>query len=148
MKTKGAIHENHISTNKYNLVVVGLPPLTPIKVSGLDEQLDTVDLPDGTKASGGNTKALEFSIDIPSHHILEVQSMELWYKQGQDPVQSGYKKDAVLIIKRVGIGLPRTFQLTGLFVAGRKTADLEMKGAGDMAFETWKMSADSMRPLV
>jgi len=144
---KGVIQENHVAVNKYNLIVVGMPPLTPVKVSGLDEVLETVELPDRTRASGGNTKATEFTMEIPSHHAIEVQAMETWFQQGKDPVQPGYKKAAVLIMKRIGAGVPRQFQLIGVFTSGRKNSDLEMKNEGDMAVDTWKMSVDDIKPL-
>ena len=52
---KGAIKPNHMAVNKYTLTVIGMPPLTPTEISGLEEELQTVELPDRTRASGGNT---------------------------------------------------------------------------------------------
>lgn len=143
---KGSILPNHIPVNKYSLLVLGLPTqLTPITVSGLEEELETVDLPDRTKASGGNTKSQEFTIAIPAHHHLEVSAMESWFRQGQDPVSFLYKKAGNLTMKPIGPGPGRVRQLAGMFVTKRKEADLELANEGEMAVIEYTISVDEVR---
>lgn len=141
---KGAIQADHISTSKYQFLVTGLLELTAVAISGLDEELETVDLPDRTRASAGTRPPTEFTVSIPAHHGLEIAAMELWYKEGQDPVSPTYKKPVTIVAPRLSGGAGRTYTLMGVFVSGRKTPDLEMEGAGEMAIHEYKMSADDI----
>ncbi len=144
---KGVILPAHIAVNKYELVMVGLPALTAIEISGLDEELDNIELPDRTRVSGGNTKPVECTIKIPMHHVVEFAAMESWYREGQDPVSPLYKKDGSLLYKSIStIGPTVSFSLFGVFLTQRKTPDLEMKNEGDMAIVEYKMSIDFILP--
>ena len=60
MSIKGAIQSGHAPRNKYRLIMVGLPPLTPTRVSGLESDTEAVELPDRTTASGGNEGIITF----------------------------------------------------------------------------------------
>ncbi len=144
MSIKGAIQANHIPLNKYKLLVVGLPPLTPTKVSGIEEELEAVDLPDRTKASGGNTKVVQFTVMLPMHHLIEQAAMEVWFKESQDPVLPSYKKPATVIMTPIGPGIPVARTLVGVFPMKRKLPDLEMKNEGEMAEVEWTLSADDI----
>lgn len=141
---KGTIRPNHIPVNKFQLLVLGLPPLTPIAISGIEEELEAVDLPDRTRASGGNTKPFEFTITIPMHHTIEQAAMERWYRDSRDPVLPNYKKTATLLCAPIGPGTPRTYQLVGLFPRMRKLPDLEMANEGEMASVEWTLSCDAL----
>lgn len=147
MGLKGKIQENHIALNNYQLLVVGLPPLTPTKVSGLEEELDVVTLPDRTQASGGNTKPGEFTIMLPMHHLIEQAAMELWFKGSQDPVVPGYKKPATVIYKSIQDTVLKTYTLVGVFPSKRKTPDAEMSNDGDMAEVEWTLKFDDILPV-
>ncbi len=147
MPMKGSIQPNHIAVNKYQLIVVGLPLLTPIEISGIEEELNVIDLPDRTTASGGNTNPVEFSITIPAHHSVEIAAMESWYRESQDPVTPTYKKQCSLLLQSVGIAGPtRTFNLFNCYPCKRKLPDLEMKNDGDMASYEWTMKCDQILP--
>jgi hypothetical protein len=141
---KGVIEPEHIAVNKYELAVIGLPPLTPTSIGGLEQELETVTLPDRTVASGGNTKALETTIAIPAHHRVEIAAMEKWCIDGEDPVAPDYKKAATLIMKRISIKDGLAFSLTGVFAKKKKTPDLEMSNEGDMAVIEYTLSIDSI----
>lgn len=143
---KGAILPNHIAVNKYQLLVIGLPPLTPTEISGIEEELQTVDMPDRTKASGGNTGPVEFTMMIPLHHTVEHAAMEAWFREGQDPVLPTYKKAASLTHQRIGPGVGKTYQLVNCFPMKRKLPDLEMANEGELALVEWTMSCDSVLP--
>ena len=144
---KGSIQPGHIPVNKYTLLFVGLPTLTPTEISGLEEELQTVDLPDRTKASGGNTGPSEFTMMIPAHHTVEILAMEAWFAEGQDPVTPTYKKAGSLLMESGSlVGPTRTINLMGAFVTKRKMPDLEMANDGDMATYEWTISVDQILP--
>ena len=144
---KGTIQENHIPVNHWMYIVAGLPPLVITEQSGIEDELETTDLPDRTRASGGNRKASEFEISIPMHHIVEQAAMESWFLEEQDPVSPTYKKAGTLI--HFGLnGVPaRTFGTVGVFPTKRALPDLEMENEGEMAVVVWSMSADDVEPI-
>lgn len=147
MAMKGSIKPNHILLNTYRLIVQFLPPLTPVSVSGLDEELEVADLPDRTKASGGYTKAGSMTIKLPMHHIIERVAMEKWFSDSQEPVALDYKKAATLI-HFDNAGRPiASYTLLGCFVMKRKTPDLELKNAGEMAEIEYTISWDDVVPV-
>ena len=144
---KGSIQPGHIPVNKYQLLFVGIPLLTPTEISGLEEELQTVDLPDRTKASGGNTGPSEFTVMIPAHHTAEILAMEAWFAEGQDPVLPTYKKAGSLLMESVSlVGPTRTINLFGVFVTKRKMPDLELANDGDMAVYEFTLSVDQILP--
>ena len=49
---KGIIKPDHIPVNNFDLLVAGLIDLTAVEVSGIEDTLQTIDLPDRTRASG------------------------------------------------------------------------------------------------
>ena len=144
---KGALQGDHIPLNKYQLIVLGMPELTFTEIGGLEEELETVDLPDRTVASGGQTKSVEFSASLPAHHLIQQAAMELWFKEAQDPVLSTYKKTGTLMLKSISGATLRTYSLLGLFVSKRATPDLEMANEGEMAVIEWTFKADQVLPI-
>ena len=144
---KGAIQPDHIKVNKYELIVLGLPPLVFTAISGIEDELQTTDLPDQTTASGGNKLPFEFTADLPAHHLVQQAAMEAWFIQGQDPISPTYKKIASLVLKS-GSGLVfRSFTLMGVYVSKRGTPDLEMENEGELAVITWTLKGDDMFPI-
>jgi hypothetical protein len=144
MSIKGAIDADHIPLNKYKLVVVGLPEITFTKVSGMEVELEAVDLPDRTRASGGQTKAVEFTATVPLHHVTEMAAMELWFTQSQDPVAPGYKKAATLQRTSVSGAIIAQRSLVGVFPTKRKDPDNEMANEGELAEVEWTLSVDEV----
>lgn len=144
---KGRIRPDHIPVNKYDLRVVGLPPLTLVECDGIEDALETVNLPDRTVATGGQRGTIEWSMMVPMHHTVEVAALEGWYKEGQDPVSPSYKKAGTLVHNSLTGITVRAFQISGMFVAGRVLPDLEMENEGEMATIEYKMKADDIKPL-
>src|SRR5690606_5954974 len=112
-----------------------------------EEELDVVDLPDRTRASGGDTRPVEFTVTQPAHHTAEVMAMEIWFREGQDPVLPTYKKPATLIKRSLSGQTLRAYSLTGVFVSRRATADLEMDNEGEMDTIEWTLNADKVLPI-
>lgn len=145
---KGAIQADHMPINKYQLLVIGLlaPELTPVEISGLEDELQTVDLPDRTTASGGNRGPTEFDITLPMHHTTEQLAMEAWYVESQDPVSPTYKKVGTLIHQSISGGALRTYPLVGMYPSKRTLPDLEMANEGEQANVVWTIKVDDIMP--
>lgn len=143
---KGVLAPDHIPKNKYQLRVTGLPPITFTAVSGLEEELETVDLPDRTTASGGNTKPIEFTARMPTHHVTERIAMENWFSECQDPVPESYKKIGTLIKQSISSLASVSYMLHGLYVCKRSTQDLEMENEGELDEIEWTFKADQIFP--
>lgn len=144
---KGVIKPDHMPTNKYLLIVLGMPPLTPTEISGMEDELAKVRLPDRTVATGGNREASEFTMMIPMHHTVERIACEAWYKEGQEPVLPTYKKVASLIHRSHTGGNAAVYSLIGTWINKRKMPDLEMGGDGELALLEYTISVDDILPL-
>lgn len=132
MTLKGSIQPNHIPKNKGRLVVPGMPTFVFTSIGDIEEETETVDLPDRTTASGGQSKPVEFTAMLPLHHDAEVAAMETWLEDSKDPVHPLYKKIGTLIQERIGFGLPRTYTVKGIFPSRRKVPGSEMANEGEM----------------
>jgi hypothetical protein len=144
---KGEIKPDHMPVNKYQFLVVGLIPLTATEVSGIEDELETVRLPDRTTASGGNRGPTEFELTMPMHHLTEQAAMEVWFKEGQDPILPTYKKPCTLVHKSISGAVLRSYTLVGVFPTKRTLPDLDKANEGEMATVVWTMSADDVFPL-
>ena len=144
---KGKIKPDHMPVNKYELVVIGLPPITPVTVSGIEDELQTVDLPDRTKASGGNRNPSEVVITLPMHHLAEQAAMELWYAESQDPVSPTYKKIGTLIYKSLSGQSFKSYTLDGVFPSKRALPEGDMANEGEQANVEWTLQVDNVLPI-
>lgn len=144
---KGEIQPDHIPLNKYEFQVVGLGIFTAVEISGIEDELETTQLPDRTVASGGNRGPTEFELTLPMHHDAENALMEVWYRESQDPVLPTYKKPCTLIHQRLSGTGQRSYTLVGVFPKKRTLPDLEKANEGEMATVVWTMSADDVAPL-
>lgn len=144
---KGKIQPNHVSKNNYELQVIGLPPITFIEVGDISEQIDKVDLPDRTRASGGTKQAGDFPVMVPSHHDVEVAAMEAWYKEAQDPVAPTYKKSGILTKKGIDGSVIRTYSFSGLFVSERNMTAVSLENEGEMDAIEYLLNFDDIIPL-
>lgn len=144
---KGKIKEDFMPTSNYELIVVGMVPLTVIEMTGIEDELNKTELPDHTVASSGTRKATECEITTPMHHTVEQLALEAWFKEGQDPVTATYKKAATLIHKSNSGRVLRTFSLIGVFVFKRGLPELKMVEEGEMAVVKWSLSIDDLEPI-
>lgn len=141
---KHVLQPDHIPTNKYVLSVAGLPPITFTSIGALEEEIDKVDLPDRTAASGGRTKPVEFDVKVPAHHEVEVAAMETWYEEGQDPVAPSYKKTATLNMISISGAVQYVVTLIGCYCFKRATPELEMNSDGEMVEITYSLCTDQI----
>ena len=147
MGMKGAIKADHIAKSRYEIIFAGTVPFHPTKVSGFDDETDSVELPDQTRASGGGSKPFDMTISIPAHHTVEIAAMELWLRQGRGQVSSAYKKQGTLIMKSISGGNFRSYTLNGCWVMKRTTPDLEMSNDGDLVEIEYVISVDESLPI-
>lgn len=147
MPIKGEVQADPILVNKYKLLVAGLPPILFTSISGLEEEIDVVDLPDRTVSSGGNTQPVEFTAMQPAHHSVEVLLMEAWYNENKDPISATAKKAATLVLLSGTGSKIRAYTLTGMWPCKRKTPDLDYSDEGTMAQLEWTFKVDSMIAL-
>lgn len=147
MPAKGTISGDIIPVNKFRLLVAGMVPITFVKVGALEEELERTDLPDRTRATGGNTKPLEFEVETPAHHKVEQVALEGWFRESKDPVSPTYKKTATLVLQSNTGAITRSFSILGMFPVKRGLPDLDMGNEGEAAMIKWTFSADSLVPL-
>jgi len=147
MGIKQVLQADHIPVNKYTLIIAGMPLITFTKLSGLEYAVDVVDLPDRTRASGGNAQATEFTGEQPMHHLSEVAAMEVWFEENQDPISSTAKKAGTLVLTSGTGETVKTYSFTGTWPSKRKTPDLDFENAGDMAVLEWTFQVDSIFPI-
>lgn len=147
MPLKGSIQPDHMPVNKFRLKPLGLLDIVFITVSGLEKELEVVDLPDRTKESGGNTKAGEFTATTALHHEAEMTALNLWFKLNQDPVQPGAKLPCTLTIESITGGASRDIALLGVQITKVKYPDLDMNNEGELATVEWTFAFDDFATL-
>lgn len=147
MVMKGIIEENHIPVNNFELLIPTLPPIFFTEISGLEEETQSVDMPDRTKVSGGNTTPIEFTAMSNEHHTTELAALELWRREGIGNVSPTYKKAGTLIKRRIDGSVGTTRTLLGLWITKRKDADLDVNNEGDSAMIEWTFSADKVESI-
>jgi len=145
MVLQGSVQAGHIPVNNYSLIIVGLPPIVFATLTGFEDETEAVDLPDRTKASGGNSKPIEFTGTTFEHHVAERTALQFWFVQGRDPVDPLYKKVGTLVKRSIFGNIASTTSLTGLWILKKKTPDLDLANEGEPAMLEWTFSAD--RPL-
>jgi len=147
MVMKGAVQPNHIPINNFELIVIGIPPIFLTKISGLEEETESTDLPDRTTASGGNTKPVEFTMMSFEHHAVELAALELWRREAIGNVTSTYKKIGTLIRRSIDGNVATTRTLTGLWIKKRKDSDSDVADEGAPAMIEWTMRTDKVESI-
>lgn len=147
MVMRGSVQPGHIPVNNFELLVVGLPPIVFTTISGLEDETEAIALPDRTMASGGNSKPVEFTGTTFEHHTAERASLELWLRQGRDPVDPLYRKVGTLIKRDIHGNVASTTSMTGLWIKKKETSELDMSNEGEPAMITWTFSADTVLPI-
>lgn len=144
MSLKGRIDPDHIPVNKYELAMVGLVSApTFVEVSGLEQEIGVIDLPDRTRAPGGQVSASEITVKVPAHHSADVNAMDLWWDECQDPITATAKKAGTLTHSSGTGSIQRIYALTGAWVSKRKLADLNMADDGAMAVVEYTIQIDT-----
>jgi len=150
MALRGQLAPNHVPVNQFTLTVTGTGGGTFFftELSGIETELQSIDLPDRTKASGGNVLPQEFTGKTPLHHAATRAAMESWFKEGQCPVTAGYKKSATLIHKAIDGTVQGKYTISGMWIMKRKLPDLDTTNDGEMAVIEWSFSSDAVTELI
>jgi len=144
MGLKGVLLEDHIPLSNYELAIAGIVPIIFTSVGAIELELDTVDLPDRTKASGGRTKPGEIEVKVPLHHVVEIAAMDTWLEEGQDPVLPTYKKVGTLSGLSLSGLITQTFTMIGLFNRKKMTPEFVMENDGELSENTYSLSWDDI----
>jgi len=144
---KGTIQPDHMPLNKGRLMILGMPELTLVESSDIEEALTRVVLPDRTAVSGGVKDPVEFDIKIPMHHSVEVAAMEIWYRLNHDPIQGGAKLDGTMMFPSLSDAALKTYSMVGLWPPKRGIPGTAASNEGEMAVLTWGLSADDVLPV-
>jgi hypothetical protein len=147
MSIKGVLKVNREQVNKYQLTIQpGVGAIVLVSIGGLEQELDSTALPDGTVRSGGRGKPGETDIVQPAHHKLEVLAMELWWSLCKNTLP-GYLKLGTLVYFNE-YGLPGSkYTLPNIWIKKRKSSDMDLGNEGDMATLTWSISYDDVIPV-
>jgi len=144
---KGVIKPDHIPTNKYKLLVPGLIQITAVTMSGIDDELETTELPDRTVASGGERTATEVVLGVPTHHLAEQIAIEAWFQESQDPISPTYKKAGSIILTSGTGNIMRTFTAQGMFPKKRSLPEGDIRNEGELSVTEWTFSIDDLLPI-
>ncbi len=144
---KGQILPGHVGVNRYQLLVLGAPPLVFHEISEQESETPFVELPDRTQATGGEETVGEFTVQQPMHHKVERAFMEAWLVEGREPVSPDYKKVATMVWTNIHGDVAATWSLIGLAVSKRGGPAAEMANDGEMASLEWTFKYDSMVPI-
>lgn len=143
MALKGVIPKDIIAANKFTVAVDNVEILA-VSVSGPDESLQTVELPDGTAASGGRTDPSESTIVIPQHATEAKLFMDTWWNSCKDPVQpTAYKNVTVIGTSSTG-AQSATDTWIGAFIKGRKSAEYSLEDGTTMTVLEYSVSIDDV----
>jgi hypothetical protein len=142
---KAVLTPDHFAISKYDILVEGGPPLVFNEITWPENELDTVELPDRTWASGGREKPFEFTAMHPVHQAegAEEDFLVSWKEQGKDPVDPEYKKNVTLVIYRIS-GEPKSYYMSGVFPFKDKNSDLDMNNEGEQIVNEWSFKGDSI----
>jgi hypothetical protein len=142
MPLQGSVAADHVPVNNYTLTVTGLKPIFFTEISGIELEIQSVDLPDRTKATGGQFGAQEFTAKTMIHHTVERAELEAWLDEAKDKVKSTYKKTGTLTHKTLSGASAGVYALSGLWVMKRKLPDLSAEDEGAPAQIEWTFSVD------
>jgi hypothetical protein len=147
MALKGIILPDHIPVNKYELTIVGMSTIVMTSVSGLETEVPAIDLPDRTKATGGQPSSAELTVTVPMHHASEILQMDIWHTEAQDPITITYKRAGILEHKSGTGDIIKQYTLIGIWCSKRKLPDLAYDDDGAMAEVEYTLQVDSVMPL-
>jgi len=146
MPIKGVLEQNHIPVNKYELGVPDVGTFTFTKISSFDREINMVDLPDRTRASGGVENAVEFTATLPKHHLAEKMLIENWYRMATAGTK--YKYAATLTEYRLNGEVGSTLMFTNLWVQKITEPEKDMANEGEMAVIEITFQADEVTVIL
>jgi len=134
--------------NKYQFAMVGLivPVIDFVSVTIGEQEIPMVEMPDRTRVTSGQTSPVEITAKVPSHHTDQITAMQLWYREGQDPVTPTYKKAGVLTVFS-GEGNSINWTVTGAWCSKYNIDDLDMANDADAHYVEFTIQVDDLTPI-
>lgn len=143
---KGTVQAGAAVTNKFRLVVPGLPETYWTRFGELTRELVTAEMSDRTVQSTGDVKPGEVDADQYMHHADERVALEAWFAQCA-VAAPGYKRAGELYFHGADGQPVAAYTLVGLFTKGPKTPELNRGQDGEGVQITWMFSYDDVLPL-
>ena len=146
---KGSLSVGYIPNNKFTLSIpeLGVGDLKIIEVSGIEQELETVELPDKTVATSGRAGIVEFTIKIPAHEDGAIAALDRWFMQCRGTVATDYKKDGTLALQNTYGDAVSSWAISGMFPMKRTLPEMNAAGAGDLSMSEWAFKADDVSKL-
>ena len=87
---KAVFNPDAVTVNRFTLDIPGLKPILFDTVSTTELDIDTADMPDRTRISGGRTAPGEFTATILAGEGQGNLDLERWFEEAIDPIAPGY----------------------------------------------------------
>lgn len=139
---KGEILPGAAPRSKFRVIFAGLPPFYASKFTGLESELEVLELPDRTRQSAGNTKASTADVAGMVHHTIEAAAWDGWWVQSQAGV-AGYKRAGTVEVLGPDDVPVAFYALAGVFPTKWMLGDLD-KTSTDSVEITYSLSVDSV----
>lgn len=143
---KGTVQAGAAVTNKFRLVVPGLPNTYWTRFGELTAELVTTEMADGTIQSTGRIKPGEVDADQYMHHVDERVGLEAWLVQCATGAP-GHKRAGELYFHGADGNPVAAYTLVGLLNKGRKTPELNRAQDGEGVQITWMFTFDDVIAL-
>lgn len=149
MLQKGSIAPDG-RTLRTNAGIVKLPGrgrVNAIKIGGWDEEIGTVDLPDFTSASAGDSEPFDLAITFAAQDTETNNWMNEWWLASKDQVP-GYKKIVTLMypFDRSG-NTGNIVNMHGCHVKKRGVPEVTMGPRGELLGKTWVLRVNEARDV-
>jgi hypothetical protein len=141
MALKSVIPKDIIAGNKFTLSVDN-EDLLVVSVSSPEESLQTVELPDGTMASGGRTDPSEITIIIPQHVEASKIFLDTWWQGCKDPVAPNAYKSITVTGESSSGQITSTSTGVGVFIKDRTGATYSLEDGTEMTTIEYTCSVD------
>lgn len=142
---KGEVLAGAAPRSKFHLLVTGLPPFYATKLTGLESELEVLELSDRTRQSAGFTKASNADVSGYVHHVVEAAAFDAWWVQSQAG-GVGYKRAATLEMLGPDEIPVAIYALAGVFPTKWAMGDLD-RTATEAVEITYSLSVDSVIKL-
>lgn len=141
MPVKNLLGKDVIGANKFTFSVDN-DDLLVVSVSGIEETLQVIELPDGTAASGGRTDVSETTVVVAQHTKASITFFDAWWALCQDPVPPAAYKNGTVTGNSSSGGVSATTTLISVFIKSRKSADYNLEDGTTMTVVEYTLSVD------
>ncbi len=141
---KQTLQQNIFKKAKQRFRVAGLPEVVITQRGTIDVAVGAIELPDGTKVTGGRVEPGEFTITLHFSDDISRESYLDWFEQAVDKglggVDPNYKRNAEIEFLRTFTGKPGQFAESG---DDLKSAFADLEGVWCMKYTIPDADIDS-----